>query len=298
VILYDGATGGLGRHLAAAIASAGLEGRALGARLEDGAARRAELAALGAGGALAFVQAAARVSVPACEADPGGALATNAARVAEAVADVAARARALARPLSVVHVGTGHVYAVAPPGTRLREDAPLAPRSAYARSKLAAERALEALARAEGFGLTIARVFGLVAPSQPPQYVLPGLLRRAREGRLDDVPGLDGVRDYLDARDVAAALVKLAVRPPAPGEVVVVNVCSGEGVALRSLLATILAALDRARADEAERASAAPGRPDDVAFLVGDPSRYEARVGAPARSIPLARTVADAVAAP
>src|SRR5439155_15956129 len=125
----------------------------------------------------------------------------------------------------VVYVSSGHVYAAAQPGIRLTEHHPVAPRTVYARTKLAAEQALAERARARGCALIIARVFGLIAPRQPAHYVLPGLIRRVSEGRLEGVPGLSYYRDYLDSRDVCDVLIALAAQ--AGAEPTVVNVCSG-----------------------------------------------------------------------
>jgi nucleoside-diphosphate-sugar epimerase len=193
----------------------------------------------------------------------------------------------------VLYVSTGHVYAAQPAPVRIAEDMPLAPRSTYARTKLLGEQELERLARARAVPLVIARVFGLIAPRQPGHYVLPGLIARARTGDLAAIPGLSSVRDYLDARDVCRVLIALCRRAP-PAPIAVCNVCSGEGVTIRRLLETVCTALGRPVPTELGEA---PGRPDDVPWIVGDPGRLAGWLGVAARpEIPLARTVADALA--
>lgn len=295
VIVYNGASGGLGRYLAEPLLRAGETIHALAARLEDQSKLAAELSWLDAGGAMTFIHLAARVSVPACESDPSGAHSTNvvlAHATVETVIDWALRRGADVR---VIYVSSGHVYAAQPDGSRLSEDAPLGPRSVYAQTKLAAEQDLLALASTRGVPIIVARVFGLLAPHQAPNYVLPALIERARNGNLDGIPGLDFARDYLDARDVCENL-RLLASAPWPDTSPVVNICSGVAVTIRELLRAVLEEIDPKRADVAARhATAAPGRSDDIRWLVGDPSAFIHLTGNLPQRIPLSRTVADAV---
>lgn len=248
-------------------------------------------------GDITFIHLAARVSVPACEADPAGAYASNVV-LARATAETVLRwSSARGLTARVIYVSTGHVYAALADGARTSEGAPVKPRSVYAQTKLAGEQAISDAASGWQAPVLAARVFGLIAPQQAPNYVLPGLIERAAAGRLDAIPGLDSVRDYLDARDVCEDLVLLASAawPDWPS---VVNICSGEPTSIRELLVAVLQQLEPAQADElARRATAAPGRPDDVRWLVGHPTRFTALTGKPTKRIPLAATIADAVAA-
>jgi GDP-4-dehydro-6-deoxy-D-mannose reductase len=303
MILWNGSTGSLGGYMQEAVARWGTRpGRALASRLEDRDGLGRELDALAAtpdlpaGSPVCLVQMAAMVSVPGCEREPERAHRTN-------VVDTAATVRAFVvwaqgrglRP-GVVYVSTGHVYAVQPPGTRLREDSPVAPRSAYARSKAQGEEALVALGRELGAPVAVARVFGLIAPRQPPHYVLPGLIARARRRDLGAVPGASCVRDYLDSRDVCRSLVRLAEGARVPE---VANVCSGEGVSIRAMLDEILRLAYPGQAAElCARVGEAPGRPDDIPWIVGDPTTLTQVTGDDARRIDLAQTIADALQIP
>jgi GDP-4-dehydro-6-deoxy-D-mannose reductase len=298
MIFYNGSTGSLGFYFAGALERQGLRGFALRSRLGDAEGTLRELRHAGATaeeGDTALVQMAARVSVPECERDPEAAFRTNVEQTA-ATAGVFldwAASRGL-RP-RVVYVSTGHVYAAQPQAKRATEVDPTAPRSVYARTKLQAESTLRMLCAERQAPLWIARVFGLLAPRQPPHYVLPSLIRRAREGSLRGIPGLDFRRDYLDARDVCDCLVHLALALP-PSPATVLNVCSGRPVAIRDLLAEIAAALQPGReAELLQQATAAEGRPDDVPWIVGDPARFVALVGRDPQQRTLHRTVSDAV---
>lgn len=295
MILYNGASGGLGRYLAGSLSGREESFQALTARLEDQSALAAELSHLEPRGAVTFIHLAARVSVPACESDPSGAYNTNVLLARDTVATVldwASRRGASAR---VIYVSSGHVYAAQQDGSRVAEGAPTLPRSIYAQTKLAAEQAILSLSSRLGVPFLVARVFGLLAPRQAPNYVLPALIERAKSGNLDRIPGLDFARDYLDARDVCENLLLLS-SAPWPDNSLVVNVCSGVAITIRELLRAVMEVVNPTRADDVMRdATPAPGRPDDIRWLVGDPGRFIDLTGSLPLRIPLSRTVADAV---
>jgi GDP-4-dehydro-6-deoxy-D-mannose reductase len=273
------------------------------ARLADRAGLRDELETLAGtvqrGDTVTWVHMAAMVSVPGCEKDPDLAFATNVTHALETVRDVVAWARDRGAVPQVLYVSSGHVYATHTEGTRAAEEYPVAPRSVYARTKLQAEQVLTDEARGAGFPLRIARVFGLIAPRQPAHYMLPGLIRRVRERNLDGVPGLSYHRDFLDSRDVCDRLIALAlhdVAKPASGDVV--NVCSGRATRLRDVVEYIARAVVPDEADALlTQLREAPGRPDDVPWIVGDTARLAAIIGSDPQRIDVKQTVRDAVGA-
>jgi nucleoside-diphosphate-sugar epimerase len=297
VILYNGASGGLGRYLATAAGPLDGSPHALRARLEDSAGIRSELDSLRTDKPITFVHLAAMVSVPACEADPARARSTNVTNAVAALESVIRWALHRGSPLRVIYVSTGHVYDAAPVGSRIGEESKLLPRSVYAQTKVEAEGRFAEISRASGVPLAVCRVFGMLAPVQAPNYVLPGLIDRVRERRVGGVPGLHHVRDYLDARDVARCLAMLG-SVPWPESVSVVNVCSGVPMAIRELLAEVARRVDPPNAEAlVSEATPAPGRPDDLPWIVGDPGRFVEITGSHPQSTPLNQTVADAVSA-
>jgi nucleoside-diphosphate-sugar epimerase len=304
MIFYNGGTGSLGRYFAGGMTACGAQGQELRSRLEDRQGFSRELEshshAVGGGERVWLVQMAARVSVPACERDPEGARKTNVTDTMATVADFVRWAVARRASPGVVYVSSGHVYASRPEGSRLTEHDPVEPRSEYARTKLAAEGVIAEHAGAHRYPLIIARVFGLLAPRQPPNYMLQGLIRRARERDLAGIPGLDFFRDFLDARDVCEILVRLCstVAPAEPAGTTILNVCSGVPVQLREIVACILETLLGSEARSlASTLVGAAGRADDVPWIVGSPRLLEERLGYPARRLALSETVRDAVAA-
>jgi len=296
VILYNGASGGLGSYLAAAAEAYGEPPQILGNRLADQVGLKRELEELRPSSRVTFIHLAALVSVSACEADPVAARKTNvslARATTDAVVEWAGRRNI---DLRVIYVSTGHVYAAPSRGLRLSEGEQTLPRSVYARTKLEAESKLSMLCSAKGVPLAIARVFGLVAPRQAAHYVLPGLIERVRRRNLAAIPGLDFARDYLDARDVCGDLMLLdSVKWPT--ERIVVNICSGIPVTIRDLLRMVIGVLQPSLPDTlADEVAQAPGRPDDIPWLVGNPDLFIRLTGESPQRIPLRKSVADAVA--
>lgn len=297
VIIYNGATGGLGRHLGPAASRRREPAHVVASRLEDQTALVRELESIPSRQPVTFIHLAARVSVPACEANPTEAHQINVALALSTVRTVFQWASRRDLALRVIYVSTGHVYAAREKPFKLNEDDATAPRSVYAQTKLAAERELADAAAAHGVPFLVARVFGLIAPGQPPHYVLPGLIARVQSRDLANVPGLDFVRDYLDARDVSENLLTLAAAAWPPGSPVV-NVCSGIPLSIRQLLLEVIEAVaPQDREALTSSVNPAPGRPDDIPWLVGDPSRFAEMTGATTQHIPVATTVGDAVAA-
>jgi len=301
MILYNGSGGSLGRYFLPAATALGHAALATTARLEDrdGVTREFKntMAGQPPGSTCTLVQMAALVSVPACERDPALAAKTNITDTVATVDDFVKNALSRGLAPRIVYVSTGHVYGAAPDGVLLPVDAPLAPRSVYAQTKLSAEGALSTLTRTARVPLVVARVFGLIAPKQPAHYVLPALIRRIRKHDLGDVPGLSCVRDYLDARDVCRVLVRLCeLLSSAAPEMQVFNVCSGSGITIRDLAHAILREIEPASwRESAARLTEAPARPDDIQSIIGDPGRIVRLIGFNPRQVPLEQTIHDAI---
>jgi nucleoside-diphosphate-sugar epimerase len=149
-------------------------------------------------------------------------------------------------PARLVHLGSAAEYGPGEPGTAVAESAPPRPASAYGATKLAGTRLVE-LGRAAGLHAVVLRVFNPVGPGAP-DGILPGRLvsefRRAlADGSEVQLGPLDAVRDFVDARDVADAVIAAALAPgPAAPDgpdgglpEAVINVASGQGRPARTL---------------------------------------------------------------
>lgn len=301
MIFFNGGSGGLGRYFGEAATATGRKTYALRSRIEDHAGFLAELSAsLGAESETSLFLLAAKVSVPWCENHPDSTRQTNVVdteALVRSYLDFCSEKRVTAK---IVYVSSAHLYARHE--GNIHETDPVGPRSVYARSKYEAEIALRKLANDRGADLRIARVFGLVAPGQPPNYILPALIRRARELHFSGVPGLSNLRDYLDSRDVCRALLAIESVPQEKFLRVcpegLVNVASGEGRSIRSVLEACIEAVHGSEGltKYSPQISEAPPRADDVPRIVASLDRYLALTGHLPRSIPLSQTIRDSLA--
>ncbi len=145
-------------------------------------------------------------------------------------------------PARLVHLGSAAEYGGAEPGVALNESAPPRPGAPYGTTKLAGTRLVE-LSRAAGLDAVVLRVFNPVGAGAP-ESGLPGRvaaqLRRALDGGDQVRLGpLDAVRDFVDARDVADAVLAAAGAPGTPHAVL--NIGSGTGVPARTLVKELIA---------------------------------------------------------
>jgi len=145
-------------------------------------------------------------------------------------------------PARLVHLGSAAEYGGAEPGVPLNESAPPRPGAPYGAAKLAGTRLVE-MGRAAGLDAVVLRVFNPVG-ARAPESGLPGRvaaqLRRALAGGTEVRLGpLDAVRDFVDARDVAAAVLAAAGAPAPPHAVL--NIGSGTGVPARTLVKELIA---------------------------------------------------------
>lgn len=205
--------------------------------------------------------------------DPGLAWVVNAAGTARLAHHLAAEGPDAVMLL----VSTGEVYGAGEARPRQESD-PVAPRSAYAASKAAAELAVEEVARRTGLGIIVARPFPHTGPGQGQAFAFPSFAARiaqARRAGTRAVPvgNLDPIRDLLDVRDVAAAYLALLER----GQVgATYNVARGEGVSVGDVFRRLAAILD---ADVIPAKDPALARAADIPHLVGDPARLIAATG-------------------
>ena len=157
----------------------------------------------------------AAVSVPKdCgESEPtSAAVATNIGGT-RAVVELAAQMPSRPRLLLA---SSSYVYApVQPDNPRVDEQAPLGPKNAYGKTKLAAEQQWRAVCDRHGLDGRIARAFQHTGPRQSPRMMLPEWCRQFARG--DDpvrVISLDSRLDLTDVRDVVKAYRLLITRGP------------------------------------------------------------------------------------
>jgi GDP-4-dehydro-6-deoxy-D-mannose reductase len=180
-------------------------------------------------------------------------------------------------PSRVLIPGSAHVYA--PSARPLTEDDAIAPASPYALSKVAQEQlAIQAIAE-DGVETIVARVFNHTGPRQSPTFAASSMARqiaaieRGEAEPVIRVGNLETVRDLTDVRDTVRAYALLMERGT-PG--VVYNVATGVGRRTGDVLETLIAA---ARVPVRVEVDPSRLRPNDIAVLIGDPSRLRGATG-------------------
>lgn len=168
--------------------------------------------------------------------------AVQAAANITATSSLVAAMLAAGAPGRLVHLGSAAEYGWTEPGSQVAESQPPQPAGLYGTTKLAGTRLVE-LGRAAGLLAVVLRVFNPVG-SGAPEGGLPGRvaaqLRLARASGSDVRLGsLDAVRDFVDARDVADAVLAAAKIPALAHPVL--NIASGTGVPARILVKELVA---------------------------------------------------------
>lgn len=135
-------------------------------------------------------------------------------------------ASALSKVQHVLYASTALVYGSS--SEPIRENAPLAPSSDYARQKLAEEEAL----RQSKVPLTIVRL-GNVYGGPGNKGIVQKALEALLEGKPLQAKGESQVRDFVHVDDVVAAIVALLKVPPEQYRVV--NVMTGRGTKIGDL---------------------------------------------------------------
>jgi GDP-4-dehydro-6-deoxy-D-mannose reductase len=295
-ILVTGASGFVGRRLMPRLIDAGHEAFGLTGPEADPGPLRVDLTDAGATRAAfadlqpdVVVHLAAMSSVGVGGSRPDEVWRAN----FDGARSVAMAARALRRDVRMVFASSGEVY-----GRRFNEGpcdetAPIAPLSAYARSKAASEFELEDIAR-EGLTVTALRLFNHTGPGQDERFVAPSFAAQiaaaARVGGGEiKVGNLDAMRDFSDVDDVIGAYLAVvdgAREPLAAFEVF--NVGSGRVRAVREVLDGLIAV---SGTDVEVVTDPARMRPSDIARAEGDFAKIASRYGWHA-STPLETTLA------
>jgi nucleoside-diphosphate-sugar epimerase len=295
-LLITGAGGFLGAHVRRQARAAGLDVVTAGRSPLPGSPRHllADLAADGPAAIAAMLATVAPDAVVNCAgaiSGPPGALV--AANIDGTYALVTAMLNAA--PARLVHLGSAAEYGAAEPGVPVTEQAAARPAGMYGVTKLAGTR-IVGTAAAAGLDAVVLRVFNPVGPGAPVAS-LPGRLaaelRRALADGTDVRLGpLDAVRDFVDARDVADAVLAAATAGSLPHPVL--NVGSGRGLPVRAMVSELIAASGRPAVVRED----APGQPrsPDIPWQQADISRAGDDLGwRPCRD--LATSLADLWAA-
>ncbi len=154
-----------------------------------------------------------------------------------------------------INIGSAAQYGPQDPTTEpeLEEAHPDQALSPYAASKCAQEQLLAAAAHRGHVQPTFLRVFNAIGPGQavplPGQGALlvPAILRQLRDRSASAIRigNLACIRDFVDIRDVADAIVACLQAPRTSGEKL--NVCSGNGTGVGEIANMLVAAAGRSQ---------------------------------------------------
>ncbi|GAA2252790.1 hypothetical protein GCM10010145_20680 [Streptomyces ruber] len=266
-VLVLGHTGYLGGHVVEHLRLLP-EIAVLRAGRSPGACYGVDLATTGAEELAGTLATAAPDAVVNCAGAVGGDPVTLAEVNARGTAVLCEALRQAAPKARLVHLGSAAEYGPGGAGSRVTESAPTRPLSPYGATKLAGTVAVTT----SGLDAVVLRVGNPVGPGAPPGGLpgrVAGLLREAagdREAvlRLGD---LSAYRDFVDARDVARAVVLAATASgPLPR---VLNIGGGRAVRVRDLVHT-LAGIAGFRGRIEEDGGAASARSGGVSWQCSD----------------------------
>jgi nucleoside-diphosphate-sugar epimerase len=170
----------------------------------------------------------------------------------------------------LIHLGSAAEYGPGAIGQPVAETACPRPLSPYGIAKLAATQ-LVAAAAVGGQDAVVLRVFNALGPSMPPGTLPGAALRRLVDAVASSAPWIElgplgAVRDFVDVRDIAAAVVA-ACRAPRL-EAPIVNVGSGMGHSARDLVRALAERVGFT--GEIGEAAAGSPRSSDVPWQVAD----------------------------
>jgi nucleoside-diphosphate-sugar epimerase len=157
----------------------------------------------------------------------------------------------------------------------------------YDTAKDSCRRVLDAYATETGLSFAWARLFHLYGPGEDPNRLVSGVARAVLAGEPARSSRGLAIRDYMDVRDVGAALARL-VTSEVCGPV---NIATGEAVSIAHI-ATTLARL--ASRPDLSQLGALPDRVDEPPRIVADVTRLRREVRAEAPR-PLEQGLAEAL---
>lgn len=184
-----------------------------------------------------------------------------------------ALARAATAPELVLVSSSATVYDQSDVGDLITEDHPCRPLSHYGISKLAVEHIARLASKT--LPIQVVRPFNYTGPGQSTDFLVPKIVDHfARGAERIELGNLDLHRDISALDDVVETYLRLIARARA-GEVV--NICSGQGVFLREIIADMREVSGR---DMVVETNPKFVRADEPKAIIGSRARLDSVVGA------------------
>ncbi len=143
-----------------------------------------------------------------------------------------------------IHTSTSETYGAAQ-YTPMDEKHPLRGQSPYAASKIGADKLVESYHLSFGVPAAVIRPFNTYGPGQSARAIVPTIISQGLDGEVIRLGLLTPRRDLTYVDDTVAGFLNIAAEPAAIGEVV--NVGSGEAVAIGELAERLMALLGGGR---------------------------------------------------
>ncbi|WP_128330406.1 NAD(P)-dependent oxidoreductase [Apibacter sp. HY039] len=154
------------------------------------------------------------------------------------------------------------------------EEQAVYPASPYSLSKVYAENLIRTFSTIHDKNYTILRIFNFFGNDMPENFFIPQLINTLK--RNEDFLMTEGeqIRDFLYVEDVVQALLKCSLNKDAYRETF--NVCSGNGVSLKSLAQLVT---DKISTQGNVRFGAIPYRENEIWEMVGSNAKIKNKLG-------------------
>lgn len=285
-VVVTGAAGFVGRHVLAALISAGHEAVGLGGPHDECALPRLDIrdpeavsSSVADLGGDALIHLAGNAFVPDAKEHPLDAIDVNVVGVANVLEAVRSYRDRSSKSMRLIIGGSASEYGIqSEERMPLDEATSLRPMDPYGATKIAAETFAMAWHRAYGIDVVMARLFNAIGAGQNARFVVASFAHQlamiaAGWEPVMHVGNVETKRDFLDVRDVASAYVALVERGRS-GDVY--NICSGHAVAVREILRELITI---ARVPVEIRDDPDLMRTSDTPVLYGDPTKIRAQTG-------------------
>ena len=278
-VLVTGARGFIGKHLVAALETAGAEVIAadrggdadVTLDLRDAASIRA---AVRSARPETVINLAAVADPRQAEKDPIGTYDVNVMGQLRVILAL----RAMAPQARLVVVGSALQYGRDDRRRPIREDDPPRPEGVYAVTKAAADLQASQHHRSEGLDIVRLRLFNVIGPGRPEEYFPAPQIRQAAEildhgaSPVINTLSLRDALDFVDVRDAAQAIQAVAARGRSGAAY---NVATGRATSLRSVVDRLIE-IAGIQAEVRDRSAPAGAR---GRVVVGDPTQIARDTG-------------------